>query len=151
MRVAFFAGRHPGWRGIYGVIVKWWTRGDFSHAELIESDNPDGTVNAWSSAYLDGGVRRTRLTLTPSDWRVVDVPLTPEQQAAAIQWFEAHKGQPYDVRGMFGLALRRIPYERDRWFCSEAIAASLGFEDPWRLDPATFYVCLLRVGAQLMP
>jgi hypothetical protein len=144
MRVAFFTGRHPGFAGIYGVIVKWWTRGDFSHTELIESVNPDGTANCWSSAYLDKGVRRKTYALPPSDWRFVDVPTTPEQEAQALQWFKDHAGEPYDVRGMFGIALRRLPNYRGKWFCSESVAAALGFSEPWRLDPATLYIALQR-------
>lgn len=151
MRVAFFSGRHPGLQGLYSVAVRWWTRGDFSHTELIESDNADGTVNVWSSAYLDKGVRRKTITLDPAQWKVVDLPVPPEVEAAAFQWFKDHAGQPYDLRGMFGIALRRIPYERGRWYCSESVAESLGFVDSWRVDPAMLWVCLLRLGGTVMP
>lgn len=148
MQVAFFTGRHPGWRGLYGVLVKWWTRGDFSHTELIESVSADGVATCWSSAYLGGGVRRAQIVLMPYDWRMVDVPVSETVRAAALQWFKEHEGQPYDTRGMFGIALRRIPYERGKWFCSEAIAAALGFDEPWRFDPATFYAALLRYASR---
>jgi hypothetical protein len=138
MRVAFFKGRHPGYKGLFGVLVKWWTRGDFSHVELVVEDRGTSGV-CWSSTFLDHGVRRAVVDFTPGDWIFVDIPTTAEQDAAALAWFEQHAGEPYDVRGLFGFVLRRIPGEKGKWFCSESVAAALGVEDPWRFDPATFY------------
>jgi uncharacterized protein YycO len=137
MKVAFFKGRHPGVKGWLGVLTKWWTRGDYSHCELVVSE-ADGSAVCWSSAYLDGGVRKTTVVLDPADWDVIDVPTTPEQAAAAIAWFQANDGLPYDVAGLFGFVWRHYEGEKGKWFCSEAVAASLGYLEPWRFDPNTF-------------
>jgi uncharacterized protein YycO len=143
MKVAFFRGRHPGVEGWLGVLTKWWMRGDFSHAELVVG--MDGTKGqCLSSTFLDKGVRAATIDLDDADWVLVDVPTTPEQEAAAVAWFNEHMGQPYDVRGLFGFVLRRIPGDKGKWFCSEAVAASLGFDEPWRFDPCTFYAVLTR-------
>lgn len=140
MKIAFFKGRHPGLKGLFGVLVKWWTRGDFSHVELV-ADGPDATglSTCWSSTFLDGGVRKASIDLSTSDWVVVDLPVTAAERAAAIEWFDSHKGQPYDVRGLFGFVIRRVPGERGRWFCNESIGAALGIPEPWRFDPNSFY------------
>lgn len=147
MKVAFFRGRHPGFKGWFGVAVKWWTRGPFSHVELVADAAGDHAL-CWSSAFLDGGVRPVVVDLTTSDWTVIEVATTPEQEAAALQWFASHRGQRYDVLGLFGFVLRRIDGDKNKWFCSEAVAAALGYGQPWRLDPNTFYEVLL---ARLQP
>lgn len=143
MKLAFFRGRHPGIDGWLGVATKWWERGDFSHVELVVSMEGQ-TAHCLSSTFLDKGVRAATIVMDPADWVFADVPTTPEQEAAAIQWFDEHMGEPYDVRGLFGFVLRRIPGEKGKWFCSEAVAAALGWDEPWRFDPCTLYAMVTR-------
>lgn len=142
MKVAFLSARDPGFSGLFGVLVKWWTRGDFWHCELVASEQA-GVASTLSSALRDGGVRAAKVVLN-SGWIVVDVETTVEQEAEALEWFARHMGQPYDVRGLFGFVVRRIKGDKGRWFCSEAVAAALGFPEPWRLDPNTFHAVLTR-------
>jgi uncharacterized protein YycO len=92
-------------------------------------------------------VRAAVIDLDSADWVIVDIKTTPEQDLNAALWFNQHMGQPYDVRGLFGFVLRRIPGDKGKWFCSEAVAASLGFEESWRFDPCTFYTVLMRLPA----
>jgi uncharacterized protein YycO len=138
VKIAFFKGRHPGIKGWLGVMTKWWTRGPYSHCELVVGETPDGKSVCWSSAYLDKGVRRTVVNLDPADWDLVDIATTPEQAAAAVAWFEAHDGQPYDVAGLFGFVFRHYEGEKGEWFCSESVAEALGYAESWRYDPNTF-------------
>jgi uncharacterized protein YycO len=137
MKIAFFKGRHPGIKGWLGVLTKWWTRGAYSHCELVTGYENDMAV-CWSSAYLDKGVRRTVISLDPADWDVIDIATTPEQETAAVAWFEAHAGQPYDVAGLFGFVFRHYEGEKGEWFCSESVAEALGYAESWRYDPNTF-------------
>ncbi|MFP3609166.1 hypothetical protein SB778_03515 [Paraburkholderia sp. SIMBA_050] len=141
MKVAFFKGRHPGIKGWLGVLTKWWTRGPYSHAELVMAYE-SGMAVCWSSAYLDKGVRRTVIKLDPADWDIVEIPTTSEQEATAIAWFEAHVGQPYDIAGLFGFVFRHLEGEKGKWFCSEALAEALGYAESWRYDPNTFAAVL---------
>ena len=46
--------------------------------------------------------------------------------------------------GLLGFVWRRQAGEQRKWFCSEAVAAMLGYDDPWRFDPMTLYVTLTR-------
>jgi uncharacterized protein YycO len=150
MKVAFFKGRHPGMKGWLGVMTKWWTEGPYSHAELVVGQTTDGKAICWSSTYLDGGVRRAELELDPADWDVFDLQTTPTQEAAALAWFAAHEGLPYDVRGLLGFVWRREEGDKAKWFCSEAVAAALGWPEAWRFDPNTFAAVIKPMEIDLL-
>ena len=130
MKAAFYKGTRPGLAGIYNRLVRWWTRSEFSHVELVLS-----TGRAWSASFADGGVRTKPIDVDTANWHVVDLPPELEQRAEA--WFEAHLGAPYDLLGNLQFVLAPIPHMQGRWFCSEAVAAALGIPDPWRYSPGT--------------
>jgi hypothetical protein len=130
LKIAFYKGRTR----LFNRLVSWWTRGPYSHCELVVSQLNTGAL-CWSSSFLDGGVRLKVIALDPAHWDLVDLHLTPGQAAAAEQWFEAHEGQPYDVLGLFGFLWRPFSQEKNKWYCSDAVAAALGMRDPWRFDP----------------
>lgn len=105
-------------------------RGPYSHCEAVLSER-DGIAECGSSSFLDSGVRIKRMRLAPENWDVVEVPWNKEQSRA---WFESHLGAKYDL---FGLLFFVLPWRhsRRRYFCSEAVLASVGIEDAWRFDP----------------
>jgi hypothetical protein len=138
MKVALFKGRHPGIKGWLGVLTKWWTRGPYSHGELVIGEMTDGRSICWSSTYLDKGVRRALIQLDPADWDVLELDVTDAQRDAALQWFREHEGQGYDVLGLFDFVWRRGDGDKSKWFCTEAVAAALNLPEPWRKDPNTF-------------
>jgi len=128
MRIAFYKGTDPGVLGLADRFVRWFMRGKYSHVELVFSDG----VSA-SSSGADGGVRFKTIDLTPDDWDVFT--LHGPDESTTRQWFTDHHGQPYDWLGDFGFVWRPTPTEKGKWFCSEAVAAALGFPEPWRFDP----------------
>lgn len=130
MKAAFYCGTRPGIAGIYNRIVRWWTRSEFSHCELLLS-----TGRAWSASFADGGVRSKLIDFDTKNWILIDLP--PELEQAAEAWFVAHRGARYDLLGNLQFVLAPIPHSRGRWFCSEAVAAALGIPDPWRYSPGT--------------
>lgn len=130
LKAAFYRGTRPGIAGIYNRIVRWWTRSEFSHVELVLS-----TGRAWSASFADGGVRNKLIDFDSANWLVIDLPLELEQAAEA--WFRAHRGAKYDLLGNLQFVLSPIPHSQGRWFCSEAVAAALGIPDPWRYSPGT--------------
>lgn len=130
LKAAFYKGTRPGLAGVYNWLVRKWTRSAYSHVELVVS-----TGRSWSSSFEDGGVRSKLIDFDPAKWDVVDLP--PHLEQAAIDWFTAHRGAKYDIRGNLQFVLAAIPESRKRWFCSEAVAAALGIPDPWRYDPGT--------------
>lgn len=132
VRVAFYKGR----KRFFNRAVAWWTRGPYSHCELIV----DG--KSYSSSFLDGGVRVKEIDYDPEHWDIIDLPWA--DSGKAVEWFEAHMGLGYDILGLVGFVARRVEDDRNRYFCSESIAAALGFEESWRFDPNTLYPVLAR-------
>lgn len=135
LRAAFYKGTHTGLPGIYNRLVRWWTRSQYSHVELIM---PWGA--AASSSAMDGGVRFKQIDFDPAKWDFVDLPI--DLASAAEDWFNRHYGQPYDYLGNAHFVLSAIGDDKRKWFCSEACAAALGMPDPERFDPGTLYAAL---------
>ena len=134
--VAFYKGQTR----VFNKLVSWWTRGPYSHTELVV----DGVW--YSSSFLDGGVRAKRIEFDPEHWDLIELP--DADAASAVKWFEDHAGQKYDVLGLAGFVVRSLPDDRWKYFCSEAVAAALGFDEAWRLDPNTFAAVLRRMAGQ---
>jgi hypothetical protein len=55
-------------------------------------------------------------------------------------------GDRYDVLGLLGFVWRRQTGTQSKWFCSEAVAAMLGFPEPWRFDPMTLWAAVQNGG-----
>lgn len=132
MRIAFYKGRHR----LFDRVVQWWTRGPYSHVELLFSDGL-----AASSSIRDGGVRLKVIKFVPERWDILPIE---GDEAAARAWFDSHLGQGYDAAGLFGFVWRPAAGETRRWFCSEAVAAALGMGDAWRFCPNTLAAALKR-------
>ena len=132
MRLAFYKGRHR----LFDRVVQWWTRGPYSHVELVFSDGL-----AASSSVRDGGVRVKAINFAPDRWDILPID---GDEAPARAWFAAHLGQAYDAAGLFGFVWRPAAGATRRWFCSEAVAAALGMGDAWRFCPNTLAAALRR-------
>lgn len=127
MMLAFYKGWRGGLAGLFDAAVRWWTRGQYSHCEIVFSDGM-----AASASVRDGGVRFKRISFDHSRWDFV--PVAGDERAVRT-WFAAHEGAGYDFLGLFGFVWRREPGAARRWFCSEACAAALGIDDAWRFCP----------------
>lgn len=146
MKVAFYKSTRPGLAGVFNRLVRWWTRGPYSHVELII--NPlvqhRGLYTCYSSSAMDGGVRTKLIDLCPARWDIVELnPALYDAEAARI-WYLLHMGAKFDFRGIFGGVIRSVADDREKYFCSESVAAALGFDEPWRFDPNTLYAVLRR-------
>jgi hypothetical protein len=53
-----------------------------------------------------------------------------------LPWLEKEKDSPYDYLGVFRFALPFVRGSRDKWFCSELVAAALRDLASWTIDPA---------------
>lgn len=139
--VAFFKGR----RYWHGWFLAWWQRSDFSHCEIVLRRVGDVYEMA-SSTLADGGVRAKRQQINLDDWEAYCVPADHD---AAVFWLSAHRGERYGLLGLAGFMFRRVKGFRNQWWCSKAVAAMLGFQDPWRYDPATLRDVCRRIGYQV--
>lgn len=137
MHVAHYKGRTR----LFNRLVCWYLSGEYSHTELVLWTDDKGISCCASSSFMDGGVRVKFMALDPEHWDIEEVQ---GDRAKAFQWLEEHAGDGYDVFGLIGFIWRRATGERRKWFCSEAVAAMLGFEDPWRFDPMVFWAALTR-------
>lgn len=141
LRAAFYRGTRPGIPGVYNYAVRAWTRSPYSHVELVFSDGMAG-----SSSFADGGVRFKQIDFDPAHWDFIELP--GHLEAAARVWFELHKGDKYDLLGNLHFVLAPVGDDKDRWFCSEAVAASLRIPYPSRFDPGTLYSALHLIQIQ---
>lgn len=136
MKIAFYKGIRPGLAGAYSHGVRFITRSIYSHCEVILDDGMSA-----SSSFSDGGVRFKEIDYDPDRWDIIDLPEANE--AVVRKWFEDHEYAKYDLLGNAHFVLGFIGNSNGKWFCSEAIAAALGFPNPWRFDPGTLHAAIL--------
>lgn len=136
--VGFYKGRHSG--HLFSWLLAWLDRTIYSHAVIVWAVLDDGA--AYVSEATIAGVRTHTRVWKPELWELVEV------KAEAIdvhRWWLSNEGRPYDAIGLLGFIARRIKGLRGAYWCSEAVAASLGLRDPWR-----FTVAMLRVVVDLL-
>ena len=139
--VAFYKGK----KRIFNRLVSWWTKGPYSHCELVFcSDFTSSSVGYFmaSSSFQDGGVRFKTIDASSENWDIVWLDVPFETFDNAMGWFVANHGKKYDVIGLFGFLFRPITGNKSKYFCSEAVASSLGIEESWRFDPNTLALFL---------
>jgi hypothetical protein len=143
--IAFYKGTRPGVQGLFSRAVRWWTGGSYSHTEVILETYEDGTVRMASSSFTDKGVRiKDRVELNKDHWDFVAVDFVSSHSE---DWYKAHLGQKYDIGALVGYVWRRKDGSKNKWMCSESVAASMGFVEPWRFDPNTLYYTLMNSRA----
>lgn len=147
MKVAFYKGTRPGLSGIVNRLIRWWTNSRYSHCELVVAPI-DGTYLCVSSSFDDSGVRFTVIDLDPVRWDVVEFVTDTDTEKAAVEWFNDHLGEPYDLAAVFGFVWRR-GHREGHWDCSESIGAALGIPESWRFDPATLHAALSAVASDV--
>lgn len=140
LTAAFYKVNHTGIQFVYSAGVRFWTKSIYSHCELIFSDGV-----AASASYMDGGVRFKEIEFDPTKWDFIDLP--DDLEADARKWFKDHEGLPYDLLGNLHFVVSPIGDDKNKWFCSEAVAAALGLPNAWRFDPGDLYPVLQLVAS----
>lgn len=125
-------------RGIISALIRWQTRGAYSHAALLMRDGR--IVESWQGV----GVR----VKTLDDWTGVqafDIPsMTDTQWDEAIAFAVSQTGRGYDYWAIARFVSRRRMPDNNRWFCSELVfeafkSAGVNLFDriePWAVSPA---------------
>ena len=119
MKLAFYKGRED----LYDRLISWWTRGPYSHVELVISDN-----YCMSSSPKDGGIRFKHIDLRPDHWDLVE--LEGYDPAYAYNWFKEHEGRKYDILGILGFVFGPLRQDKKRFFCTEAVGHALKMKEP---------------------
>jgi hypothetical protein len=126
MKLALFKGR----KRIFNVLIAAWTKGQYSHCELVFSDGMCG-----SASHIDGCVRLKRIQFDPELWDFIDIPGDEIDEAEARKWYEDHRGEIYDYVGLLGFVIRPVTGRYGRWLCSSSVMEALGYDDSWRFCP----------------
>jgi len=123
MRILFYKAKQPRAWKIDWIIAKW-TRGPYSHAELQFSHGV-----CFSSSKRDGGTRFKKIRVNPDCWDIIELnDITFEQEKEIFDWCTAQCGKKYDMLGLFGFTFKSRwinIHARDKWYCSEIVAAAL--------------------------
>lgn len=141
IKVGFFKGKGSWWN----FLIRWWTHGPYSHTEIITKEQGPVAKFCLSSHKPDGGVRGKWRNLKAEEWDFVELDFDADE---VTKWYTDRQGSGYDLLGLMGLVFRRDDYDRNKYFCSEANLASLGFEQSWRFDPNTMKVVIDRLAAE---
>jgi len=131
IRVAFYKGCDGWWNS----IVRWWTKSEYSHAELVM---PDETTWISISPFLSSRVEsREKKEYDENLWDFIDFFISEKEYFEIEDFYEETKGSKYDWVGMImsqllpsGLKLTNVK----KWYCSEWIAHALSAADviPWK-------------------
>ena len=135
MNIAFYKGR----KRLFNRLTAWWLKGPYSHVELILDTDKNGLAICASSSMMDGGVRVKHMLLDPEHWDIVPISGDPAQ---AWAWLREHEGEGYDYLGLVGFIARVLGHDKERWLCSEAVAAMLGVPESWRFDPCSLHAAV---------
>jgi hypothetical protein len=130
MVLAFYKGN----RGTFGSLIKWWTKSDYSHIELII----DGMWHTSSS--IDGGVCERVISGESGNWDFVELSEQHDQELALSIFYEQN-GKKYDWTGI--VLTQIFPFSlhmKHRWFCSELVAEMLNIADSYKYSPEDLYV-----------
>ena len=110
MKIAFYKGR----KRIFNRLVSWWTRGPYSHCELVLDDGV-----SISSSFMDNGMRYKRIDFNPDHWDFIDIgPETP----IIRERIKGILGYKYDFIGLIGFVFRRIADDKKKMFSSKSPA-----------------------------
>lgn len=122
VKLAFYKGQgHKLSESVTDTLIRWWTKGPYSHVEMIFSDN------YWFSN--SPRLKKTRLgpvEFSPEKWDFIELSLSDEQEKVVRAWAERQVGTSYDWLGIFFTQVLHWGIsDDDKWFCSELIVAAL--------------------------
>lgn len=142
MYVVFFKG--PG--NIFDKVIRWWTKGTYSHCELVFSDN-----TSFSADIKMFKTRFKKVTYCKDDWDIFEVNVTSEEEQTMRKFCEDEDGCWYDIVGILFTQFIPLSFENPWWwFCSEVGVATFKqiseFEEiePFKCDPDKFYKLLME-------
>lgn len=131
MKVAFYKGKG----GTFNKLIRWWTKSDYSHVELII----DGVW--YSSSHIDGGVRGKVIEPKPGHWDIYQLKNVDTLYARdCIRYALTHK---YDWTGIIFSQIFPLGLQNpERYFCSELVGEALSIDYPQRYSPGELFLKL---------
>ena len=145
---------YKGEGDLVNKIVRWWTKSEYSHAELVLNDKQTWIgISPFIKARL---VQRKVHNYDPTKWDFYEIPVNQEQHNLIMDFYNLTKEAQYDWIGM--LASQFLPCRikhKSRWYCSEWISyalriscvfdwKSLKLYEKKELSPATLHSIVLK-------
>mgnify|MGYP003661981497 FL=1 len=105
-------------------VVRYWTKSQYSHAELILNDKATwiGISPFIKSKITD----RKNIDYNETNWDFYKIPTTAEQHESILEFYDITRGASYDWAGM--ILSQFLPYtikREGKWYCSEWILYAL--------------------------
>ena len=115
-------------------ITKWYTRGKYSHSELVM---PDGT--SFSSRQDGVSFKKIDYTKHTNRWDFVDIEVSDKEFNKIGARCNEIDGADYDWVGVaLDCVLHTKLHREDQWWCSEAVAHALGI-NPELINPSQLH------------
>ena len=124
--LAFKKTDSKGKVGLFSKLIKWWTKSDYSHVEIILREK-------WisSNSHL-GGVTVRELGPLKDNWDYVEVKVNGMRERPVNEFIESQSDKKYDWSGIVWAQVFHITRgeRQNKWFCSEICSEILRrFED----------------------
>ena len=120
VKVAFYKGK-GSWKN---KIIRWWTKSQYSHAELIMPDHFTWiTITPFRNSTVSS---RIQTEYDIENWDFLSLEVNEDQVQIINDFFDETKGCRYDWWGM--ILSQFLPFRikrTNRWYCSEWIAYAL--------------------------
>ena len=138
IRIAQYRGT-----SIASRIIKFVTRGKYSHTAIMIEDNV--IIEAWQGSNevrIIRGLSDGHKAGTKAD--IYEIPCTEAQEEAICAYLMSQVGMKYDYFGLISFYFNKSKYNREsRWFCSELFASAcnrsgvqlLNNVEPWQVSP----------------
>jgi hypothetical protein len=139
IKLAFYKA-HQG--NLTDKVISWWTKGPYSHVEIVVG--PDvNNLSMYSSSGLDDGVRLKPHKYNPSLWEYVNIDI---DFSILFKIYQRTIGNKYDYLGILGFILP-LQDRENKWFCSEWVSNILKCSgdrrfytlEPSRVSPNKLY------------
>jgi len=151
IKFAFYKAFEAKGAGKDDWIIAEWTRGPYSHVEIIA---PDDVM--CSSSPRDGGVRCKKHVYDKSTWDYISIDVDQNGTDRYVKFCSETQGMKYDWLGILGFVLP-IHDDPEKYFCSEWSTRAgiiMGIEclytkEPSRISPNKLAKILLNAGYKL--
>ena len=128
MQLAFYKDKG----NFYDTLIKIATLSKYSHCELVI----DGVC--YSASPREKGVRSKVIDIYSGQWDIIELPNTYDKQYA-LDLFEREMNKAYDWLGAIKSVVVFLPNHKNKWFCTEIIAAALQLDNHKWFTPASLY------------
>jgi len=136
-KIAFYKGNGNNWKHwLMHKAIKIWTRGKYSHVELIDSAIDPLIPHRWdwysADAYTNQ-VRVKQMNIKLSHWDIYNINIP--DGISARGFIRQQLGKPYDWNGIvLSQIFNARRHNADKWFCSELVRQAIAMGGAMDMD-----------------